>query len=110
MLKPLVCHCHGPLLRLMLSLRPVPWRLAVERAGWCWCRFGDYRKEDPQSFSLHENMSFYPQFMFNLRRSQFVQASCCPPGSALCSINSGSDHCWRFTQVTQSLLWGMSIL
>jgi hypothetical protein len=26
------------------------------------------------SFSLHGNLSFYPQFMFNLRRSPFVQA------------------------------------
>ena len=55
-------------------------------------------------------MSFYPQFMFNLRRSQFVQASCCPPGIALCSINSGSGVCWRFTQVIQVLLWGISRL
>lgn len=36
-------------------------------------RFGEYRKDDPQSFSLRPEMSFYPQFMFNLRRSQFVQ-------------------------------------
>ena len=41
------------------------------------CRFGDYRKDDPQSFVLHENMSFFPQFMFNLRRSQFVQVQGC---------------------------------
>ncbi len=25
------------------------------------------------SFTLHPNISFYPQFMFNLRRSPFVQ-------------------------------------
>ena len=25
------------------------------------------------SFALHPNLSFYPQFMFNLRRSPFVQ-------------------------------------
>lgn len=37
-------------------------------------RFGDYRKDDPASFQLTPNMSYYPQFMFNLRRSQFVQA------------------------------------
>ncbi|KAG2499921.1 hypothetical protein HYH03_002208 [Edaphochlamys debaryana] len=36
-------------------------------------RFGDYRKDDPQSFNLRPELSFYPQFMFNLRRSQFVQ-------------------------------------
>ena len=90
----------GLMLSLGRALQTVQWRRAVEQAGWCWCRFGDYRKEDPQSFSLHENMSFYPQFMFNLRRSQFVQASCCPPSIVLCSINSGSGKCWRFTQVT----------
>ncbi len=41
-------------------------------------RFGDYRPNDPASFTLNENMAFYPQFMFNLRRSQFVQVSSCP--------------------------------
>lgn len=39
----------------------------------CTCRFAEYRKDDPASFSLHQNLSFYPQFMFNLRRSPFVQ-------------------------------------
>ncbi|MEW5313173.1 MAG: hypothetical protein WDW38_004762 [Sanguina aurantia] len=33
-------------------------------------RFGDYRKDDPSSFNLRSEISFYPQFMFNLRRSQ----------------------------------------
>jgi protein transport protein SEC23 len=36
-------------------------------------RFADYRKDDPASFALGPTMSFYPQFMFNLRRSPFVQ-------------------------------------
>lgn len=36
-------------------------------------RFGEYRKDDSTSFSLRSELSFYPQFMFNLRRSQFVQ-------------------------------------
>ncbi|KAK3267011.1 hypothetical protein CYMTET_24406, partial [Cymbomonas tetramitiformis] len=36
-------------------------------------RFGEFRKDDPQSFQLAPNMSIFPQFMFNLRRSQFVQ-------------------------------------
>ncbi len=40
-------------------------------------RFGDYRKDDPATFQLTPNMSYYPQFMFNLRRSQFVQARAC---------------------------------
>ncbi|XP_020262558.1 LOW QUALITY PROTEIN: protein transport protein SEC23-like [Asparagus officinalis] len=36
-------------------------------------RFGDYRKDDPSSFVINPNFSIFPQFMFNLRRSQFVQ-------------------------------------
>lgn len=36
-------------------------------------RFGDYRKDDPTSFSFSQNFSIFPQFMFNFRRSQFVQ-------------------------------------
>eukprot|EP00201_Polytomella_parva_P012344 CAMPEP_0175072354 /NCGR_PEP_ID=MMETSP0052_2-20121109/19855_1 /TAXON_ID=51329 ORGANISM="Polytomella parva, Strain SAG 63-3" /NCGR_SAMPLE_ID=MMETSP0052_2 /ASSEMBLY_ACC=CAM_ASM_000194 /LENGTH=701 /DNA_ID=CAMNT_0016339833 /DNA_START=323 /DNA_END=2424 /DNA_ORIENTATION=+ len=36
-------------------------------------RFGDYRRDDPTSFNLRPELSFFPQFMFNLRRSQFVQ-------------------------------------
>ncbi|XP_047333971.1 protein transport protein SEC23 [Impatiens glandulifera] len=36
-------------------------------------RFGDYQKDHPSSFSLSPRFSIYPQFMFHLRRSQFVQ-------------------------------------
>jgi protein transport protein SEC23 len=36
-------------------------------------KFADYRKDDPASFRLSENFSIYPQFMFHLRRSQFLQ-------------------------------------
>ncbi|UYV74927.1 SEC23A, partial [Cordylochernes scorpioides] len=36
-------------------------------------RFGDYNKDDPRSFRYPENFSLYPQFMFHLRRSQFLQ-------------------------------------
>jgi hypothetical protein len=43
----------------------------------CCCfyssRFAEYRKDDPTSFGLHHNLTYYPQFMFNLRRSPFVQ-------------------------------------
>jgi Sec23/Sec24 helical domain len=48
-------------------------------------RFGDYRKDDPTSFQLAHEMSFYPQFMFNLRRSQFVQVVNCRVMHACCS-------------------------
>ncbi|KMS99826.1 hypothetical protein BVRB_1g016780 [Beta vulgaris subsp. vulgaris] len=36
-------------------------------------RFGDYQKDNPSSFSLSPRFSIFPQFMFHLRRSQFVQ-------------------------------------
>ncbi|KAG8768051.1 GTPase-activating protein S23, partial [Serendipita sp. 398] len=36
-------------------------------------KFAEYRKEDPTSFRLTEKFSIYPQFMFHLRRSQFLQ-------------------------------------
>lgn len=35
-------------------------------------RYGDFRKDDPSSFRLGPLMSMYPQFMFYLRRSQFL--------------------------------------
>eukprot|EP00050_Salpingoeca_kvevrii_P010416 m.8299 g.8299 ORF g.8299 m.8299 type:complete len:767 (-) comp2844_c0_seq1:371-2671(-) len=36
-------------------------------------KFGDYRKDDPSSFQLLQAFQLYPQFMFHLRRSQFLQ-------------------------------------
>ncbi|XP_075242977.1 protein transport protein Sec23A-like [Convolutriloba macropyga] len=36
-------------------------------------KFGNYSKEDPNSFTMPANFSLYPQFMFHLRRSQFLQ-------------------------------------
>ena len=36
-------------------------------------RFAQYQKDTPESFALSTNFSLYPQFMFNLRRSQFLQ-------------------------------------
>ncbi|KAL4273792.1 hypothetical protein GQ457_13G028790 [Hibiscus cannabinus] len=36
-------------------------------------KFGEYRKDDPSSFTLNSSFSLFPQFMFNLRRSQFIQ-------------------------------------
>ncbi|KAL0722125.1 hypothetical protein Bca4012_036724 [Brassica carinata] len=36
-------------------------------------KFGDYQNNDPTSFSLNPNFSLFPQSIFYLRRSQFVQ-------------------------------------
>jgi protein transport protein SEC23 len=36
-------------------------------------KFADYNPDDPASFRLSAEFSLYPQFMFHLRRSQFLQ-------------------------------------
>ncbi|ODQ80021.1 hypothetical protein BABINDRAFT_161666 [Babjeviella inositovora NRRL Y-12698] len=36
-------------------------------------RYADYNKDDANSFRLNAQFSLYPQFMFYLRRSQFLQ-------------------------------------
>jgi len=36
-------------------------------------KFGDFNKDDANSFRFSEHFSLYPQFMFHLRRSQFLQ-------------------------------------
>ena len=47
-------------------------------------RFGDFQKDNPASFNLRPELSFYPQFMFNLRRSQFVQVFGNSPDETAC--------------------------
>ncbi|KAL3582521.1 hypothetical protein D5086_016853 [Populus alba] len=70
-------------------------RLAIYRAERCFARdvirwldddlicfaskFGDYIQEDPSSFRLSSNFSLYPQFMYYLRRSQFIDVFNCTP-------------------------------
>lgn len=36
-------------------------------------RFADYQKDDPSTFHLGQEFSIYPQFMYHLRRSHFLQ-------------------------------------
>ncbi|KAG4126888.1 hypothetical protein ERO13_D10G183700v2 [Gossypium hirsutum] len=50
---------------------PIRW---LDKALIHMCsRFGDYQKDSPSSFSLSPRFSIFPQFLFHLRRSQFVQ-------------------------------------
>eukprot|EP00597_Dinobryon_sp_UTEXLB2267_P016243 CAMPEP_0201092638 /NCGR_PEP_ID=MMETSP0812-20130820/1235_1 /ASSEMBLY_ACC=CAM_ASM_000668 /TAXON_ID=98059 /ORGANISM="Dinobryon sp., Strain UTEXLB2267" /LENGTH=696 /DNA_ID=CAMNT_0047344369 /DNA_START=252 /DNA_END=2343 /DNA_ORIENTATION=- len=37
-------------------------------------KFANYRKDDPSSFRLAPEFSIFPQFMFHLRRSKFLQS------------------------------------
>merc|ERR1712183_804263 len=36
-------------------------------------KFANYRKDDPSSFRLNPEFSIFPQFMYHLRRSNFLQ-------------------------------------
>jgi len=36
-------------------------------------RFAEFKKDDPNSFKLSREFSLFPQFMFYLRRSPFLQ-------------------------------------
>lgn len=36
-------------------------------------KFGEYHPNSPESFRLKESFTMFPQFLFNLRRSQFIQ-------------------------------------
>ncbi|XP_021931409.1 protein transport protein Sec23A-like isoform X2 [Zootermopsis nevadensis] len=46
----------------------------VDRTLITLCKkFGQYAKDEPNSFWLPENFTLYPQFMFHLRRSHFLQ-------------------------------------
>eukprot|EP00794_Sanderia_malayensis_P019977 gene19977-21935_t len=68
-------------------------------------KFGVYNKDDASSFRLAENFSLYPQFMFHLRRSQFLQY-----------FNNSPDetafyrHCLNKEDVTNSLIMIQPIL
>ncbi|XP_022959047.1 protein transport protein SEC23 [Cucurbita moschata] len=74
-------------------------RLAINRSETCYARdvirwlddalirfaskFGDYIQEDPSTFRLQSNFSLYPQFMYYLRRSQFIDVfNSCPDETA----------------------------
>uniref|UniRef100_A0A674C673 Protein transport protein SEC23 n=1 Tax=Salmo trutta TaxID=8032 RepID=A0A674C673_SALTR len=68
-------------------------------------KFGQFNKDDPTSFKLSESLSLYPQFMFHLRRSPFLQV-----------FNNSPDECsyyrHHFVQqdLTQSLIMIQPIL
>jgi len=68
-------------------------------------KFGEYNKDSPDSFRLPENFSLYPQFMFHLRRSQFLQ----------CFNNSPDETvfyrgCLNREDLTQALIMVQPIL
>ncbi|CAK4327112.1 unnamed protein product [Aphanomyces euteiches] len=62
-------------------------------------RFAEYRKDDPTSFRLAREFSIYPQFMFHLRRSQFLQVFGYSPDES-----SYYRHCLLRESTTNSLV------
>lgn len=68
-------------------------------------KFGEYAKDDPSSFRYAENFSLYPQFMFHLRRSQFLQVFNNSPDET-----SYYRHQLNREDVTQSLIMVQPIL
>ncbi|XP_064623283.1 protein transport protein Sec23A-like isoform X2 [Lineus longissimus] len=68
-------------------------------------KFGDYNKDDPNSFRFSEQFSLYPQFMFHLRRSQFLQVFNNSPDET-----SYYRHMLNIEDLSQSLIMIQPIL
>ncbi|RXM30462.1 Protein transport protein Sec23B [Acipenser ruthenus] len=68
-------------------------------------KFGQFHKEDPNSFRLSESFSLYPQFMFHLRRSPFLQVFNNSPDES-----SYYRHHFVRQDLTQSLIMIQPIL
>lgn len=68
-------------------------------------KFGEYNKEDATSFRLSENFSLFPQFMFHLRRSPFLQVFNNSPDET-----SYYRHMLMCEDLTQSLIMIQPIL
>lgn len=68
-------------------------------------KFGEFVKDDPNSFRLPENFSLYPQFMYHLRRSQFLQVFNNSPDET-----SFYRHVLMREDLTQSLIMIQPIL
>lgn len=45
-------------------------------------KFGSFSKDRPETFQLPDSFALFPQFMFHLRRSQFLQVICSAPANA----------------------------
>ena len=63
--------CQYLIINTQAEFDPIRW---LDKSLIHLCsRFGDYQKDNPSSFVLSPRLSIIPQFIFNLRRSQFVQ-------------------------------------
>jgi len=72
-------------------------------------KFADYRKDDPVSFRLPLEFSIFPQFMFHLRRSQFLQIfNCSPDESAYYRILLLRENCTNSLVMIQPSLLSYS--
>jgi hypothetical protein len=73
-------------------------------------RFGKYTKEMSNSFELMHEMSYYPGFMFHLRRSQFVQVfGNSPDETAFARIMLFKEHAQHAIMMVQPHLISYSM-
>lgn len=68
-------------------------------------RFGQFNRDDPNSFQLPSSFTLYPQFIFHLRRSQFLQVFNNSPDES-----SYYRHCLLVEDTSQSLTMIQPIL
>ncbi|XP_077586905.1 protein transport protein Sec23A isoform X2 [Stigmatopora nigra] len=68
-------------------------------------KFGDYHKDDSNSFRFSETFSLYPQFMFHLRRSPFLQVFNNSPDES-----SYYRHQFNRHELTQALIMIQPVL
>jgi protein transport protein SEC23 len=56
-------------------------------------KFAEYQKDQPNTFRLSPEFSLYPQFMFHMRRSQFLQSFNSSPGTISWCFPSNAVQC-----------------
>ncbi|KAL7678306.1 hypothetical protein ACOME3_004536 [Neoechinorhynchus agilis] len=67
--------------------------------------FGIYRKDNPASFSMPQNFNMFPQYVFHLRRSQFLQVFNNSPDET-----SFYRHCLLAETVANSIVMILPVL
>ncbi|PAV65308.1 hypothetical protein WR25_13039 [Diploscapter pachys] len=72
-------------------------------------KFGQYQKDDPSSFTLTDKFSLFPQFVFHLRRSQFLQVfNSSPDETAYYRHILFSENVLESTTMIQPVLYSYS--
>ncbi len=73
-------------------------------------KFATYTTNVPESFKLPSELTFYPQFMFNLRRSQFLHTfNSSPDETAFFRTVCNREHCTNTLVMIQPTLTSYSL-